>query len=92
MQNVRLFAGVGVERSLINSLMASANGCGSPVMDTLFGPFRSCQYPRNFRSISVQKAIAINARMIDIVIIISGAMVSFTVKGYVSLIGFKSSA
>ncbi len=30
----------GVDHSLVNSLMASANGCGRPAIPTLFGPFR----------------------------------------------------
>lgn len=44
---------VGLFCSFVNSLMASANGCGSPMRETLFGPFRSWKYPINFRSIRV---------------------------------------
>ena len=36
-----MFAEAGVECSLRNSFRASANGCGSPMRATLFGPFRS---------------------------------------------------
>jgi len=32
---------VGEARSLVNSLIASANGCGIPINLTLFGPFRN---------------------------------------------------
>lgn len=31
---------VGAACSLINSLIASENGCGRPISPTLFGPFR----------------------------------------------------
>ena len=48
-----LFIIVGRDCSFTNSLMASANGCGSPIKDTLLGPFRNWKYPMNFRSISV---------------------------------------
>lgn len=48
-----IFAGVGFLCSLVNSLMASANGWGRPINITLFGPFRNWKYPRNFRSINV---------------------------------------
>jgi len=32
---------VGLDCSLINSLIASANGCGNPMIITLLGPLRS---------------------------------------------------
>lgn len=44
---------MGVECSLTNSLIASANGWGIPANLTLFGPLRNWKYPRNFRSIKV---------------------------------------
>jgi len=36
-----IFAGVGLVCSLVNSLIASANGWGNPISITLFGPFRN---------------------------------------------------
>lgn len=36
-----IFAGVGFTCSFVNSLIASANGCGNPISITLFGPLRS---------------------------------------------------
>jgi len=48
-----IFAGVGLACSFVNNLMASAKGWGRPISITLFGPFRSWKYPRNFRSIKV---------------------------------------
>jgi len=36
-----IFAGVGVVCSFVNSLIASAKGWGSPIIITLFGPFRN---------------------------------------------------
>lgn len=36
-----LFIRVGLFCSFINNLIASAKGCGRPIIDTLFGPFRS---------------------------------------------------
>lgn len=51
--NMRRFAVEGEEICLINSLIASANGCGRPIKPGLFGPLRSWKYPRNFRSIRV---------------------------------------
>lgn len=47
--------------------MASANGWGRPVKDTLFGPLRSWKYPINFRSIKVKNAIDTSTRTNDIV-------------------------
>lgn len=44
---------VGVDCSLVNSLIASAKGTGIPIRLGLFGPFRVWKYPRNFRSINV---------------------------------------
>lgn len=38
--NGRGFDIVGAACSLINSLIASENGCGRPINPTLFGPFR----------------------------------------------------
>lgn len=51
--NEVLLALVGVSCSFKNNLIASANGCGSPMKITLLGPFRSWKYPSNFRSSSV---------------------------------------
>ena len=48
--------------SFVNSLIASAIGCGSPASDTLFGPFRSCEYPSSFRSSKVKNAMLAIAR------------------------------
>lgn len=45
--------------SLMNSFIASANGWRIPYGPTMFGPFRSCMYPKIFRSTSVRKAMAI---------------------------------
>lgn len=45
---------------MVNSFSASAIGCGSPIILTLFGPLRNCAYPRIFRSSKVKKAIAAN--------------------------------
>jgi hypothetical protein len=36
-----LFIKIGLFCSLVNNLIASANGWGSPMIDTLLGPFRS---------------------------------------------------
>ncbi len=44
---------VGLACSFTNSLIASANGTGSPISLGLFGPFRSWKYPNSFRSIKV---------------------------------------
>lgn len=46
--------------SLINSFTPSAIGCKRPYGPTTFGPFRSCIYPRTFRSTRVKKATASN--------------------------------
>ena len=43
----------GLDCSLINSLIASANGCGKPINPGLLGPLRVWKYPRNLRSIKV---------------------------------------
>lgn len=40
-QNILIFDNDGVDRSFINNFIASAKGCGIPVILTLFGPFRS---------------------------------------------------
>lgn len=45
--------GLGLACSFTNSLIASANGWGSPISPTLLGPLRRWKYPRNFRSINV---------------------------------------
>lgn len=42
----------------MNSFTASAIGCGRPISLTLFGPFRSCAYPKIFRSNKVKNAMA----------------------------------
>lgn len=49
---------VGFICSFVNSLRASAKGWGRPNSPTLFGPFRSCAYPRILRSRRVKNAIA----------------------------------
>lgn len=49
----------GRRGSLINSFIASANGWRTPYGPTIFGPFRSCMYPKIFRSTSVRNAMAI---------------------------------
>lgn len=61
--NVDMFAKEGNDCSLRKSLRASAIGCGSPIIATLFGPFRLWMYPRTFRSRRVKKAIARSAEM-----------------------------
>ena len=48
----------GRKGSLMNSLTASAMGWRRPYGPTMFGPFRSCIYPRTFRSIRVRNATA----------------------------------
>lgn len=44
--------------SFVSNFSTSANGWGIPAIPTLLGPFRSCMYPRVFRSRRVKKAIA----------------------------------
>lgn len=51
--NSCLLIRVGLVCSLTKSLIASANGWGRPINETLFGPFRSWKYPINFRSMRV---------------------------------------
>lgn len=63
MMKVEMFAIDGRDCSFRNSFSASARGCGSPRMATLFGPLRVWMYPRAFRSSKVKKAIARRARM-----------------------------
>lgn len=48
----------GRRGSFVKSLIASAKGCSRPYGPTMFGPFRSCIYPRIFRSTSVRNAMA----------------------------------
>lgn len=48
----------GFSGSLVNSFIASAKGWSTPYGPTTFGPFRSCIYPRVFRSTRVRKAMA----------------------------------
>lgn len=48
----------GRRGSLVNNFTASANGCSKPCGPTMFGPLRSCMYPKVFRSTSVRNAIA----------------------------------
>lgn len=50
---------IGFNCSLVNNFTASAKGTGSPDKLGLLGPFRSWQYPKNFRSTKVKKAITI---------------------------------
>lgn len=66
--NVKANVGVSTNRSgeevdgrigsLVKSFTASAIGWRIPQGPTTFGPFRSCIYPRTFRSIKVRKATA----------------------------------
>lgn len=42
----------------MNSFKASAIGCSTPYGPTMFGPFRSCIYPKILRSVKVRNAIA----------------------------------
>ena len=49
---------VGVFSSLVNNFNASARGCGSPAIPTLFGPLRIWKYANTLRSRRVKKAIA----------------------------------
>ena len=56
-KNVEVLAIDGNDCSFTKSFRASARGWGSPVIDTLLGPFRSWMYPRIFRSKRVKKAI-----------------------------------
>lgn len=49
----------GRRGSLMNSFIASANGWRIPYGPTIFGPFRSCIYPKILRSTSVRNAMAI---------------------------------
>lgn len=48
----------GRKGSLVKSFTASAIGCKRPYGPTMFGPLRSCMYPRIFRSTNVKKATA----------------------------------
>lgn len=48
----------GRRGSLVNSLIASAKGWSKPCGPTMFGPFRSCIYPRVLRSTKVRNATA----------------------------------
>lgn len=50
---------VGFVVSFVISLRPSAIGCSSPRGPTKLGPFRSCIYPRSFRSSKVRNATAI---------------------------------
>lgn len=60
----------GRKGSLINSFIASANGWRMPYGPTMLGPFRSCIYPKIFRSTRVRKAIAIKMGISSIIILI----------------------
>jgi hypothetical protein len=46
--------------SLVKSLIASANGWGTPIHPTLLGPLRIWMYPKTFRSNKVKNATPIN--------------------------------
>jgi hypothetical protein len=46
--------------SLLNNLIASANGCKTPQTPTKFGPTRTCALPNTLRSNKVTKATPIN--------------------------------
>jgi len=59
--NPKTFEVKGLVCSFVKSLRASANGWGSPIIPTLFGPFRIWIYPNTLRSINVKKAIPIRA-------------------------------
>ena len=58
MIKVEVLAKMGKDCSFVNSLRASARGCGIPLREILFGPFRDWIYPRVLRSKRVKKAIA----------------------------------
>lgn len=58
--NPRIFLKLGLLNSLLNNFKASANGCKIPPTPTLLGPFRSCAYPKTFRSNKVKKDIPNN--------------------------------
>lgn len=51
--------------SLVNNFTPSAIGCRRPYGPTMFGPFRSCMYPKIFRSSRVRKATAIKIGMMN---------------------------
>lgn len=51
--NIEKFERDGCFCSLVRSFKASANGCGTPIILTLFGPLRSWIYPKIFRSSKV---------------------------------------
>lgn len=46
----------GTNSSLVKSLIASLKGCSTPAALVLFGPLRSCLYPKILRSSKVMKA------------------------------------
>ena len=72
--NVRLLVLLGLIFSFIINFIASAIGCSSPHVPTIFGPFRICVLPRIFRSINVRKAtvnsIGKNVRVVWVIFII----------------------
>ena len=56
--NAIMFAMLGTFGIFVKSFTASAIGCGIPANLTLLGPFRSCAYPKIFRSNKVKNAMA----------------------------------
>jgi len=68
------FPTVGVTDSLVNNLIASLKGWGIPINPTLFGPLRSCLYPRIFRSNNV-----INATFSSTGTIIKSSLIMFKI-------------
>lgn len=56
------FAKRGWVDSLVNNLIASANGWGTPAHPTLFGPLRIWMYPNTLRSSKVRNATPIKTR------------------------------
>lgn len=83
--NIEIEDVAGRSGSLIKSLIASAIGWSSPYGPTMFGPFRSCIYPRTFRSTSVRNATAnrigiISVRMLIMNILLRRGFESLDIK------------
>jgi len=56
----------GKTNSFENNLIASLNGCISPINLTLLGPFRIWLYPKIFRSNNVTNATLTKIKIIKI--------------------------
>lgn len=76
---------VGRNGSLINSFTASAIGWRRPYGPTILGPFRSCIYPRTFRSIKVRNATARSTGTI----IISRLIINMLLERGIEPLGIK---